>query len=252
MRQEKNKIIIFAGAGISAESGLATFRETGGLWTQFDVDEVCNYYVFKKTKLDDEKRKHIFNFYNLAKEHILKVSPNEAHKVIASWQNTYGTDRVKIITANIDDLFEKAGAQEVLHIHGEIYNMHCAACSHTWNIGISLFDYQQRCPNCTSRLTKPNVVFFGEPAPKYLEMGQIFNIKRRQAQDIILYIGSSMSVIPPDRLIQKRNAYNTGITVLVNKETNEMDKWFKHKYYGLATEEIQKVNENIIKPFMVT
>lgn len=246
MKENLNKIIIFAGAGISAESGLATFRETGGLWTQFDVEEVCNYYVFKKAKLDEQKRAHIFNFYNLAKQSILKAEPNDAHNIIASWQKSYGTERVKVVTANIDNLFEKAGCEEVLHIHGEIYNMHCAACSHTWNIGESLFNYQDRCPNCTSRLTKPNVVFFGEMAPNYLKMGQIFNIKNRASNDIILYIGSSMSVIPPDRLLQKINHPNTGITVLVNKDKNEMDNWFKHHYYGIATEELKKVHEEII------
>jgi NAD-dependent deacetylase len=248
---EKQRIIIFAGAGISAESGLATFRETGGLWTQFDVDEVCNYHVFKKAKLDEEKRKHIFDFYNLIKAHILKAQPNNAHKVIASWQEKYGSDRVKIITANIDDLFEKAGAKDVLHVHGEIYNMHCAACSHTWNIGNESFDYQQRCPQCSSRLTKPNVVFFGEMAPNYLIMNQICNMKRRQPNDIILYIGSSMSVIPPERIVQERNEPNTGITVLVNKDSNEQDFWFKNRYYGLATEQIKCVNDEIINQLML-
>lgn len=247
----KQRIIVFAGAGISAESGLATFRETGGLWTQFDVDEVCNYHVFKNAKLDNEKREHIFNFYNLVKKHILQASPNHAHQVIASWQEKYGIDRVKIITANIDDLFEKAGAKDVLHVHGEIYNMHCAACSHTWFIGNDSFDYQQRCPKCSSRLTKPNVVFFGEMAPSYFIMNQICSMKRREPNDIILYIGSSMSVIPPERLIQERNEYNTGITVLVNKDKNDLDFWFKHKYYGLATEQIDRVSHEIIDKFMV-
>jgi NAD-dependent deacetylase len=246
-----NRILIFAGAGISAESGLATFRETGGLWTQFDVDDVCNYRVFKAAKEDEAKRAHIFDFYNKVKEAILQAEPNEAHKQVARWQQTYGKERVKIVTANIDNLFEKAGCEDVVHVHGEIFNMHCAACAHTWNIGDAVYDHKPRCPKCTSRLTKPNVVFFGEMAPEYMTMHQIFNLKHRHAKDIILYVGSSMSVIHPSRLIENRHHPRSGITILVNKDHNDDDNWFRHKFYGLATQAMPAIDKNLVIPNML-
>ena len=246
-----NRILIFAGAGISAESGLATFRESGGLWTQFDLNEVCNITTFKQAKEDPVRRAKIFEFYNLVKEAILKASPNDAHYQIAAWQKIYGRERVKVVTANIDNLFEEAGVQDVVHVHGEIFNMHCTACAHTWNIGKDRYDHVPRCPQCNSRLTKPNVVFFGEMAPEYFTMNQIFNLKHRHPKDILMYIGSSMSVIHPSRLIENRYHPNSGITVLVNKDHNDDDKWFRHKYHGLATQALPAIDINIVKPNMI-
>lgn len=245
-----NRILIFAGAGISAESGLATFRDSGGIWDQFDVNEVCNIHSFKKAKEDQIKRAKIFEFYNLVKKEILKAEPNEAHKQIAKWQKKYGKDRVIITTANIDNLFEKAGCEDVIHVHGEIFNMHCFACSHTWEIGNNEYNHTERCPKCHSRLTKPNVVFFGEMAPLYEKLAYHFHIKRMQSDDIILYIGSSMSVIPPTKLITHPNHKNTGQMVLVNKEINDLDILFNHRYYGNATEELLNVDQNVIKRLM--
>lgn len=245
-----NRILIFAGAGISAESGLSTFRDTGGIWEQFNVDEVCNIHAFKKAKHDDIARANIFNFYNLVKESILKAEPNEAHYQIARWQKQYGKNRVIIMTANIDNLFEKAGCEDVIHIHGEMFNMHCHSCSHIWNIGEAQYNHHDRCPKCNSRLTKPNVVFFGEQAPLYEKMGYHFHPKRMNRDDIILYIGSSMSVIPPTRLFSDAYPPANMYRVLINKEENSLDRMFSHKYYGNATEELKKVDVAIIQNTM--
>lgn len=245
-----NRIILFAGAGISAESGLATFREIGGIWDQFDVDEVCNIHAFKNAKEDAKARKNIFNFYNLVKESILKAEPNEAHYQVARWQKQFGKDRVVILTANIDNLFEKAGCEDVIHIHGEIFNMHCYACAHTWNIGDQAYDYKPRCPKCSSRLTKPNVVFFGEQAPLYEEMAYHVHPKRRSKDDTIIYVGSSMSVIPPHRLIPDYPSKDMCDRVLVNKDSHPFDKMFNYQYYGNATEQLLKVDTEIIQKKM--
>lgn len=236
----ESRILIFAGAGISAESGLSTFRDTNGLWTKYDVNKVCSYSVFKASKDDKDVRYNIFDFYNKIKEQVLLAHPNQAHKTIANWQQKLGVERVKIVTANIDNLFERAGCEEVTHVHGDINNMMCDACSNRWEV--DAYDSTLRCPKCNSKLTKPNVVFFGEKAPEYLKMTQIFNPKKRSDNDILLYVGSSMSVIPPSRLILGK-----GIKVLVNKDFGEEDYLFRHKYYGLATEELLKVEKDLIK-----
>lgn len=157
-----NKLLIFAGAGISAESGLKTFRDDGGIWTQYNINEVCSFYRFKQNKNDIEYRKKIFDFYNERKKEVLKVSPNIAHVKIAELQDKYGYDNVIVVTANIDNLFEKAGVKNVIHVHGDIEHMHCVACQYKWK---SLeYNHEERCPKCKSRLTKPHVIFFGERA----------------------------------------------------------------------------------------
>lgn len=244
-----NRLLIFTGAGISAESGLSTFRDSEGLWTKYDIDEVCNYINFRKYKEDAEKRSNMFQFYNLVKASILKAEPNAAHYQVAKWQKQYGKDRVIIMTANIDNLFEKAGCEEVTHVHGDIFNMQCAACQHVWYIGEAAYE-DVRCPKCNSRLTKPHIVFFYENAPEYEKMSYHFNPKRRQADDILLYVGSSMSVIHPTSLFGQGKNAQLGKKVLVNKDHGESDYLFQEKYYGLATQMLLKVDEDIIQKKM--
>lgn len=242
-----DNILIFAGAGISAESGLSTFRDAGGLWTKYDINKVCTYRTLLAAKNDIEKRKYIFDFYNEIKKSIHQAQPNQAHLEIASWQKKYGKDRVKVVTANIDDLFEKAGCEEVIHVHGDIENMLCIGCGNIWKISSLGYQPDERCPKCNSRQTKPNVVFFGEQAPHYLTMQQVFNIKRRNENDLLLYVGSSQSVIPPSRLIGKaNNSYHTGNTILVDLHSGEEGHLFKYKYLCKATEGIPKVAEDFL------
>lgn len=247
MKNQTSRLLIFSGAGISAESGLSTFRDTGGLWTQYNVEEVCNFQVFKAAKEDTVKRAHIFEFYNEVKKAILAAKPNAAHYQVAKWQQTYGKDRVRIFTANIDDLFERAGCEEVIHVHGDIYHMQCVACQQVWNVGQSSYDSLERCPYCSSRLTKPRVVFFGEAAPQYQTLQHDFHLKRRNPKDFILYVGSSMSVIPPSRLIQLPT--NKSQNIVANLEPQNEDNWFGHHYYGLATEQLPKVDKDIFSVY---
>lgn len=240
-----NRLLMFSGAGISAESGLSTFRDTGGLWTQYDINEVCNLINFKKYKEDTEKRRHMFDFYNAVKKAILQAEPNQAHFQVAQWQKEFGKDRVIITTANIDNLFERAGCENVIHVHGEIFNMHCSTCQYTWNIGDNEYE-DVRCPYCNSRLTKPNIIFFNEHAPEYENMNYHFHPKRRHKDDVLLYVGSSMSVIHPTRLFGTGRNSQSGLKVLVNKDKGEDDDLFQEKYYGLATEMLPLVDKEII------
>lgn len=244
-----NRLLIFSGAGISAESGLSTFRDVDGLWKKYNIDEVCNFINFRKYKDDTEKRTNMLKFYNDVKKAILKAEPNEAHYQVAKWQKEYGTERVIITTANIDNLFEKAGCEKVTHVHGEIFNMHCAACQHIWNIGDDEYE-DVRCPQCNSRLTKPNIVFFYEQAPEYETLQYHFHPKRRQDDDILLYVGSSMSVIHPTILFGTGRNSQLGTKVLVNKEEGNDDYLFQEKYYGLATQMLKKVDEDIVSKKM--
>lgn len=242
------RFLIFAGAGVSQESGLNTFRDAGGIWTQYNVMELCNFQKWATaTKESDPLREKIFEFYNYRKKEIQKAKPNAAHYKVAEWQQRYG-DKVVIVTSNIDDLFEKAGCTDVIHVHGETTNMKCAACGEVWDIGQDEFEHEPRCPHCNSRYTKPNVVFFGEGAPRYADMFYHFHAKRRSRDDVILYAGSSMSVIHPGTIfgdVRKDRKAHWGHKILVNKDTDVDDSLFDHAFYGLATEEFQKVDEFI-------
>ena len=222
-----NKLLIFAGAGLSAESGITTFRDQNGLWSQYDMHKVCNYFSFRENKLNLSYRENLFEFYNELKRQMNQVEANSAHMQIAEWQKELGNDRVKIVTSNLDLLLEKAGCSNVLHVHGSIDKMHCIACQHQWYAS-EIFE-DQRCGRCESRLTKPLVYFFGEKVPEYVKLKAMYHPKRINKDDVILWIGSSMEVISPSWLFRRNNKIIQAEKILVNLTTNEQDILFNKK-----------------------
>lgn len=234
-----NKIILFAGAGVSQESGLSTFRDKNGLWQLNDVNEVCNYTRFFQNKENTAYRTKLFSFYNSLKQSCDQAEPNEAHREVARWQNQYGCDKVLIFTSNVDDLFEKAGCQKVVHLHGGLQHQHCVSCQYVWSV-TEFCDV--RCPTCNSRLTKPFVVFFGERAPSYKLLDQAFHPKRRSSDDFLIYAGSSQSVLAPDRLIIKKPGGALGTKILVNVCAHEQDVLFDEKIYLPAGEAFKLIS----------
>ena len=242
----KNKIFIFTGAGISAESGLSTFRGEDGIWNNYDLNKVCNYNYLSSNVRNNEIRKEIFSFYQNLYELVCKAKPNKAHDVCYEIQQKYGIENVVIMTTNVDDLHEKSGAKNVLHLHGSINEMLCIACANIW--AIKKIDFQERCPKCNSRVTKPNVVFFGEYAPNYKKLYSFLHPKNTNDKDILLVIGSSLEVISVDKLI-RTDRYHTKRTenILINKEKTDFDHYFKHHLIGNATEKIEEAKELIEK-----
>ena len=115
------KLIIFSGAGISAESGINTFRDTNGLWEKYSIEEICTENTWKQ----NFDAVHVF--YNQRRIQLQKVKPNRAHEVVSMLKKMYG-DNCYVITQNVDDLFERAGCEDVLHVHGELTKMECTAC----------------------------------------------------------------------------------------------------------------------------
>jgi len=233
------KIFIFTGAGISAESGVPTFRDKNGLWANYDIDKVCNYDTWK------QNFELMHEFYNKRRAELPTVSPNAAHLACKEWQNRYGAT---IFTQNIDDLFERAGCSGVIHLHGFLQDMICEACGKIWNIGYQEWKPDQDgCPSCPSkRGVKPNVVFFNQPAPLYRQLGnQIYNLDHN---DVTIVIGTSGYVVPiADQLRGWR-----GTKILNNLEEGPwMDaSVFDHVFYMKASEavkEIDKVLETLSK-----
>ncbi|MDF1879137.1 NAD-dependent deacetylase [Sulfurimonas sp. SAG-AH-194-C20] len=159
------KVLILSGAGISAESGISTFRDSGGLWEEYDISVVCNYDSLEKNE------DITIEFYDKRRAEIEDKKPNYAHKVIKELKEKYPDD-IAVITQNVDNLFEKAGmsAEDVIHLHGFMPTVRCRdeECAKVYDIGYEALETfnDGKCPECASKL-RPNIVFFGEAAPMY-------------------------------------------------------------------------------------
>ena len=155
-----NKIMILSGAGLSAESGICTFRDHDGLWENHDVMEVCT------TEGWISDRKKVTHFYNDRRADLESKKPNHAHKVLAQLEMNY-RGRVLHLTQNIDNLMEKAGAKDVVHLHGTLTHLRCERCTESFYVGYVAQEPDTTCPNCGNKRVRHNVVMFGEPAPQY-------------------------------------------------------------------------------------
>ena len=187
-------LVVFSGAGLSADSGIATFRGADGLWENHSIDEVCNYNTWERNS------ESVHRFYNARRVKLAEVQPNPMHRLLANWQTRV---RTTLITQNIDDLLERAGATNVLHVHGFLTEMRCLTCEAAWDIGTTTWDpSKDRCPSCNSGdRVKPNVVFFNEPAPLYEPMANVFASLGRD--DVLVVIGTDGVVVPIGRIAEQ-------------------------------------------------
>lgn len=207
----KKKIVVLTGAGISAESGLKTFRDSDGLWEGYDVTEVATPRAWRRDP------KLVLEFYNLRRRDVLKAEPNAAHLGLAELEKDF---EVQIITQNIDDLHERAGSTQVLHLHGEIFKMRSERnerlvyeiredilLGHTAEDGAQL---------------RPAIVWFEEPVPM---IGQAVPLV--QEADIFVVVGTSLVVYPaaglvdlarpgiPKFIVDKKIPYTSGLSEIV-------------------------------------
>lgn len=183
---KKLKLVVLSGAGVSAESGINTFRGAGGLWEGYDVRDVATPEAWTKDK------ELVLRFYNERRRDIAAVKPNAAHLILAELQEKL---EVKIITQNIDNLHEQAGSQGVLHLHGEITKA-CSAVGkkHVSDIGFSDISVRDRCPD--GHHLRPFIVWFGEDVPLIPEAAE-----QVSTADIVLVIGTSLEVYPAAGLV---------------------------------------------------
>lgn len=180
------KIVVLSGSGVSAESGLATFRDAGGLWEGYDVQEVASIDGWHR---DREK---VLNFYNLRRKQASGVQPNRAHKVIADLESGFD---VTVVTQNVDDLHERAGSTTVIHLHGMLRQARSVADeSIVVDIGSDPIEPGDLAPDGSQ--LRPNVVWFGEPVPM-MEAAA----REVATADIFIVIGTSLSVYPAASLI---------------------------------------------------
>ena len=155
-----NKVMIISGAGLSAESGISTFRDSDGLWENYDVMQVCS------TEGWAQDRALVTEFYNARRHDLRNKEPNKAHRTLAALEQQF-PGRIMHLTQNVDNLLERAGCQEVIHLHGTLTDLRCEACGHIWDIGYEAQNEHDACPRCESDAVRHNVVMFGESAPEY-------------------------------------------------------------------------------------
>ena len=182
----KPKLVVFTGAGISAESGIKTFRDSGGLWEEFDINEVATPQAWEKNK------PLVLDFYNKRRKQVLEAQPNKAHYALVELEQKYD---VQIITQNIDDLHERAGSKKVLHLHGEITKSRSTAePSLVYKIKNAEILIGDKCEKGSQ--LRPHIVWFGEAVP----MMDMANLMAEKA-DIFMVVGTSMAVYPAAGLI---------------------------------------------------
>ncbi|EMW7814212.1 SIR2 family NAD-dependent protein deacylase [Acinetobacter baumannii] len=187
------KLVVFSGAGMSAESGIRTFRDSNGLWENYDIQQVATPEAWERNPALVQR------FYNERRKNILEAQPNEAHQYIAKLQDYYD---VQVITQNIDDLHERAGNQNVLHLHGNIRLAKSSGPDAQYTTqfyevnGWKLDLEQDFCPD--GYPLRPHVVWFGEAVPAYEEA-----IRLVQSADIFIVIGSTLSVYPVAALVHE-------------------------------------------------
>jgi len=148
------RLVVLTGAGISAESGVPTFRDAGGLWEGHRVEEVATPEAFERDP-DTVQR-----FYDARRRAVAQVDPNTAHDALARLERELGDD-VLVVTQNIDDLHERAGSRRVVHMHGDLLRAQCTACGRVSPVEAELID-RPPCPHCGERMLRPDVVWFGE------------------------------------------------------------------------------------------
>ena len=224
----KKKLVVLSGAGISAESGLRTFREMGGLWEEYDVMEVASPQAWER---DPEL---VTRFYNERRKQLLNCQPNDGHLILKELEEHFD---VEIITQNVDDLHERAGSTKILHLHGELKK---ARSTVDENLIYDLKDWEltadSKCEK-GSRL-RPHIVWFGEAVPAILEASEIVS-----RADILVIVGTSMNVYPAAGLIDYA-ASNCPIYIIDPNEINM-------SLYGNRTFIKEKASTGIRKLFEI-
>ncbi len=223
MSFEAKKIVILTGAGVSAESGLGTFRDKGGVWTKYDLNEVATPEGFARDPVK------VHDFYNARRANAAGAGPNAAHVALAGLQADYPGE-VVLITQNVDALHEAAGA-EAIHMHGRLDRACCAACGAGWEAPL-VMGANDPCPRCKTEATRPDIVWFGEMPQRLEEIAG-----HLETADIFAAIGTSGQVYPAAGFVSE--AARAGAqTVELNLEPSEVAALFDEQINGPASETV--------------
>jgi NAD-dependent deacetylase len=225
-------IVILTGAGISAESGLATFRGPDGLWEGHRVEDVCTPDALARNPA------LVHRFYDERRARLAEVRPNPAHEALAALDAAW-PDELLIVTQNVDDLHERAGAKRLIHMHGELRSALCAACGKAvpW---VDALPPASSCGGCGQRHLRPDIVFFGEMP---YEMDAIDAALRRA--DLFVSVGTSGAVYPAAGFVQ--TARHAGArTVELNLEPSAASFYFEESRMGPASRLVPELVRDLL------
>jgi len=225
------RVIIFSGAGVSAQSGISTFRDSGGLWENYKIEEICTAGCLSWN------REATIEFYDKRREEIKSKEPNYAHKQIALLKERH-PEEIAVITQNVDDMFERALCSDVLHLHGFLREVVCESCGFKDDIGYEkLQSLYSACPSCRDEL-RPNVVFFGEAAPRYADL-----YRELENCEMLVVIGTSGRVINTDMFLSRKIKKS----ILNNLEPSPTlnANLYSKVLYKNATEAIDEIVEDV-------
>lgn len=225
-------IVILTGAGISAESGLATFRGPDGLWEGHRVEDVCTPQALMR---DPEL---VHRFYDERRAKLSEVAPNAAHKALARLEQDWGGELL-LVTQNVDDLHERGGCSDVLHMHGELFSALCASCDgrREWR---DAMPSGSTCPICDARALRPDIVFFGE-MPYQMER---IDAALRNC-DLFVSIGTSGAVYPAAGFVQTAR-YVGADTLELNLDPSAGSVYFHESRMGPAGELVPEWVEQLL------
>lgn len=234
MNSRPRSIVVLTGAGISAESGIETFRAADGLWANHPVDDVATPEGFERNP------QLVYQFYNQRRRQLLsqEIRPNPAHTALARFEHEFGGDFL-LVTQNVDNLHERAGSDNLLHMHGELLKMRCLNSKLVFDITEDL-DYDTQCRCCRSAGNlRPHVVWFGEMP---FHMNQINNAL--ESCDLFVAIGTSGNVYPASGFYQTAKIRRAHTVELNLEETGSS---FDTHVYGPATETVSQFFEQILQ-----
>ena len=215
-------IVILTGAGISAESGIDTFREKGGLWEKYPIEDVATPEAFERNP------DLVHHFYDQRRKALLSVKPNKAHQSLGCLDRAWDGNLL-IVTQNVDDLHERGGARRIIHMHGELKKALCLSCGMR-SLMEGALAHRPPCPVCKASTLRPDVVWFGEVPYK---MDKIYQALARA--DLFVSIGTSGAVYPAAGLVQE--ARTLGIQTLeLNLQKSDGSHWFDSSRLGRATD----------------
>ncbi len=225
----KKKLVVLSGAGISAESGVKTFRDSDGLWENHRIEDVASPEGFARNP------KMVLDFYNARRKQLNEVFPNDAHKILAELEEYFD---VEIITQNVDDLHERAGSTKVTHLHGELKKARPVNSDEKvipWEGDLNIGDL-----NFEGIQLRPHIVWFGEMVP---EMKKAIDIAEKA--DLFLVVGTSMQVYPAAGLVH----YVPDNCVVFVIDPNLPNSYAKseNNFPMKATEGMRKLKETLLK-----
>ncbi|UAA37122.1 NAD-dependent protein deacylase [Paraneptunicella aestuarii] len=217
-------VVVLTGAGISADSGLKTFRDNDGLWENHRVEEVATPEAFEANP------ELVYRFYNERRRQLQSgVEPNAAHKALTELENFLG-DHFLLVTQNVDDLHERAGSKRILHMHGELLSAFCCHSRKRFRLHDDI-NSDSRCTCCEPpQAVRPDIVWFGEMPYHMQEIGEAL-----QEADIFISIGTSGNVYPAAGFVREANHYGAH-SIELNLEPSLNDTLFHESRYGRAGE----------------